>query len=596
MGNFLEQASVQNQNRFKSSWFIIPLAIILIGSIIFVFQNFVKNNGQVQGEKVANVAPQVKTMVLGGDGNGQANIATVGTVKADSKVEVVAMVNGTARGVYFKTGDTVTAKQVLISLYDSTLLANLNNAQTNAGNMQLSYDSNQRTLDENIRQAELGIRRAQESVGSVAIGLQTAEDNLANARNLQEKNKEDIKNNAVISYHNYLNAVSSGLDQVNYLLGEDKDSGQLPGISSTLGVTNLQTVTDAKNKYTLTRAVYFAQDKAGVNTDDVLAGVKAVAQLLSQTKDLIDSTIAVLNHTIANSNFPDSALMAQRSLFSNLRSTVINAQVAAQATLNSLQNVDLVNKQQLDALQNAVNIARSQLTLAQTGYDTAVAALASARKGKEQALIGAKAALDNARGQLNIIQTQAADLSVEAPIAGVVTQKSVELGGEVRAGQKLAEISQNDAVKIIVGISSEDVYKIKLGQPAAINDNLAGAVTRIDPAADAMTKKVTVEITYDNKDKKLIAETFVDVKMPVQSQSAGPLAGSFFVPLQAVSITPNETFVFIVKDGKAAKIPVELGITEGEKIEVTSGLRNGDEVITEGNKELEEGQNVQTQN
>ena len=577
MANFLEQASVQNQNRFKSSWFIIPLAIILIGSIIFVFQNFVKNNGQVQGEKVANVAPQVKTMVLGVDGNGQANIATVGTVKADSKVEVVAMVNGTARGVYFKTGDTVTAKQVLISLYDSTLLANLNNAQTNAGNMQLSYDSNQRTLD-------------------VAIGLQTAEDNLANARNLQEKNKEDIKNNAVISYHNYLNAVSSALDQVNYLLGEDKDSGQLPGISSTLGVTNLQTVTDAKNKYTLTRAVYLAQDKAGVNTDDVLAGVKAVAQLLSQTKDLIDSTIAVLNHTIANSNFPDSALMAQRSLFSNLRSTVINAQVAAQATLNSLQNVDLVNKQQLDALQNAVNIARSQLTLAQTGYDTAVAALASARKGKEQALIGAKAALDNARGQLNIIQTQAADLSVEAPIAGVVTQKSVELGGEVRAGQKLAEISQNDAVKIIVGISSEDIYKIKLGQPAAINDNLAGAVTRIDPAADAMTKKVTVEITYDNKDKKLIAETFVDVKMPVQSQSAGPLAGSFFVPLQAVSITPNETFVFIVKDGKAAKIPVELGITEGEKIEVTSGLRNGDEVITEGNKELEEGQNVQTQN
>ena len=121
-----------------------------------------------------------------------------------------------------------------------------------------------------------------------------------------------------------------------------------------------------------------------------------------------------------------------------------------------------------------------------------------------------------------------------------------------------------------------------------INDNLEGIITRIDPSADATTKKVTVEITYDNKDKKLIAETFVNVKIPVNGEQ-GMASNNFFIPLQAIAITPNEKFVFIVKDGKAAKIAVELGITEGEKIEVRNGLKNGDEVIVEGNKELEEG-------
>ncbi len=594
MNNFLEQAPPEpKQHWFKSSWLIMPLVIILIGSIIFVGQKLIKSDGQVQGEKIVSPVKLVKTMVLSPDNNGQTNITTVGTVKADSKVDVVAMVNGTVRGIYFKVGDIVSANQVLVSLYDSTLLANLNNAQTNVSNMQLSYDSNQRSLDENIRQAELGVRRAQESAASAEIGLQTAQDNLTNTQNLQAKNKEDINNNAIISYYNYLNTAVGVLDQINYILAAEKDSSQLAGVSFTLGVKNLQTLNDAKNDYLTVRHLYNQLNERAVDNSYLIDATRSVAALLNQIKILIDDTLTVLNNTIASASFSESALVAQKNSFLGLRSNIIGAQSAAQATLNSLQNIDLTNKQQLDALENAVKIARSQLTLANTGSETASAAFNGAQKNKEQALVGAKAALDNARGQLNIIQTQVADLSLKAPIAGIISQKSVELGSEARAGQILAEVSQSDAVKIVIGISSADVYRIKLGQKAVINDNLEGIVTRIDPAADITTKKVTVEITYDNKDKKLIPETFMDVKLPVSGQSAGPLSGSFFLPLPAVSITPSETFVFLLKEGKASKVLVELGAAEGEKIEVTSGLRNGDEVIVEGNKELEDGNLVE---
>ncbi|MFA6551266.1 MAG: efflux RND transporter periplasmic adaptor subunit [Patescibacteria group bacterium] len=585
--NFLNQKNKINlKSRLKHPAVIIAAIIILLGTNIFAAQKLFVNQGKIQGEKLVNAAKQVKTMELGVDGNGQANIETTGTVKADNQVDIFALAAGTVKGIYFKTGDKVSAGQLLVSIYDSTIAASLANAQTSVNNMQLSLNSNERTLAENIKQAELGVKRAQESIESAKIGLQTAQDNLANGQNLQEKSKEDIKNNAVIAYYNYLNAVNNALDQINYLIGAEKDGMQLPGVALTLGVKNSQTLTDAKNRYLSIDDIYQQQTQVEINGDNIMAGSASTVKLLSQTKDLIDATIIVLNNTIANSNFIESALVSQKNSFSGLRTTIINTQTAAQATLNSLQNIDLTNKREIDTLQNAVNISQNQLTLAQTGYDTAVGALQSAKEGKDQALVGSKAALDNARGQFNVLQTQAADLAVKAPIAGQITQKSVEIGSEMSIGKKVAQISQTDAVKIVTGISSADIYKIKIGDKANINEKLQGVITNIDPAADSATKKVTVEISYDNKNKDLIPETLVNVKIPVNGE-LGISGGSFFVPLQAVAITPNEKFVFIIKDGKAIKVAVESGMTEGEKIEIKNGLKNGDQVVVEGNKELE---------
>jgi len=56
--------------------------------------------------------------------------------------------------------------------------------------------------------------------------------------------------------------------------------------------------------------------------------------------------------------------------------------------------------------------------------------------------------------------------------------------------------------------------------------------------------------------------------------------------LKAVTITQTEKYVFLVKDGKAVKTSVELGESEGDKIEVVSGLQDGDEIIIEGNRGL----------
>jgi membrane fusion protein, multidrug efflux system len=112
-----------------------------------------------------------------------------------------------------------------------------------------------------------------------------------------------------------------------------------------------------------------------------------------------------------------------------------------------------------------------------------------------------------------------------------------------------------------------------------------------------MTKKVKVEIAFDNVDKKLIPETFIDITIPIDGTGRSEFTeGRFFVPLKAVTITQTENFVFLNKENIAIKTSVEIGETLGDKVEIMVGLSNDDELIIEGNRGLEGDEKVQISN
>ena len=119
-------------------------------------------------------------------------------------------------------------------------------------------------------------------------------------------------------------------------------------------------------------------------------------------------------------------------------------------------------------------------------------------------------------------------------------------------------------------------------------------ISSIAPAADPITKKVKIEISYNNKNQDLIPGTFVEITIPVK-QTAKSKEGSFFIPLRALNITQSEAYVFIVKEGLAHKIAIKTGESSGELIEVLSGLEPNNELIIAGGKSLEDQEKVNTQ-
>ena len=585
--------------------------ILILGAIflaaIIIFNKQDSNTENIQKEEISTQSTKtVEIFTLTNNVNDVSPIEVVGEVKASTKIDVVALAQGTLKSVNFKVGDEVLVNKVLANLYNSANLVNLSNARVNYNNVQNNLNATRKINEENIRQAEISVQKAQESIKTAEIGLKTAQDNLVNAQTIQTKNNQDTKQNAVISFGDYINDIDNTLNQANYIIQADSNQPQLAGISDTLSVKNTQSLINAKEIYSQTLKTLNQLKNIMPSQATITSDIQKAINGLTQGKNLIDNTTDVLNNTVTSIDFSGASLNTQKTTFNTLNSSLIGSISDAKATLQSLENIDLTNKQELDSLKNIVSTSENQLSIANIAYDTAVSALENAKQYKEQNIVSAQTSLDGSLGQLNLARIQTGDLRVKAPISGVITKKYVEIGAEVSPGTKIAEISQTNELKIEVNLSSEDIYKIKADiQDILINDTYRAKISHIDPVADAITKKVKVEIIFDNQYNDLIPGTFAKVKItpqdiffdmpiPVIKDEFNNSMQFFLVPLKAVIIDQNENYIFINQNDLATKINVVTGDVKGEQIIVTGTLKVGDEVIIKGNRDLKDGDKIIT--
>ncbi len=241
----------------------------------------------------------------------------------------------------------------------------------------------------------------------------------------------------------------------------------------------------------------------------------------------------------------------------------------------------LRNKERMDRLIKENAVSEMQREKIQLGYDAAAAQLEQARAG------------------LNLAQ-HALDVSImRAPFAGVVASKNAEVGDVINpmmggfgggAGGVLT-LMDYSRVKIAMAVSSEDIGRIRKGQEAVLRvgslpgREFRGTVRIVNLTADPLSKKFGVEVVIDNPDAALRPGTFGDLVFEVQSHE-----NALVVPQKAIL---ENTYVFIVEDGKAVKKNVALGLQNTTMVEVLDGLAEGALVVVQGNFGLEEGAAVQ---
>jgi len=280
-----------------------------------------------------------------------------------------------------------------------------------------------------------------------------------------------------------------------------------------------------------------------------------------------------------------------------------------------VQEGDRVAKGQLLAELETESI-RLQLRQAQAGVAVAEAAYADALRNKERmdrllkeqavseqqrekvqlAYDAAAAQLEQARAGLNLAQ-HALDISImTAPFAGVIASKNSEVGNVINpmmggfggGAGGVVTLMDFSRVKTVVAVSSEDIGRIRKGQPAVLRvagRDFPGVVRVVNLTADPSSKKFGVEAAFDNPDGLLRPGTFGDVVFELESHE-----NAMVVPQKAVL---ENSYVFVVEGGKAIKKPVTLGLQNTTMIEVLSGLSEGLPVVVEGNYGLEEGAAVQ---
>jgi RND family efflux transporter MFP subunit len=582
------------KNKYKKIIYIIVLFLFILVIMKIAFSS---KNKEIKEEsiKITPVFSQ-KIKDLNYDGS---LIKTVGSVKAELSIDVVALSPGTVKGVYFEVGNEVGINSILAELNNNSSLTNLNNAQTNFLNTENNFQAIQNLNEQSIKQAGIGIQNAQERVSAAEINLKTIRQSLENAKALKIKNNADTLNSAQTSYFTFLNKIHDLIDQSNNVL-PIKDEIQIDEIKNVLGVKDLSSLNEAKKTYALAEKNYNNLKDLQITSFNITEMMEKMADNLKIGKKLTDDTVLVLENTISSSAFSQSSLDSLKNTFYNLRSGIISSQTQAENLLYSLENLDLLYNSEIDALENSVLASENQLKQAQTALENSLINLESAKKSAEQQNLSSKSGIDNARGQYNLALSQAKELSIKAPISGIITQKYIEIGAEINPGQKIAEISQNDNLKIEASLSPKDIYKIDKNQEILINDIFKGHIISINPAADPISKKVKVTILFNNENKDLIQGTFVEIKISTKKLSKTN-SDSFYIPLSSVIITQNEKYIFGIEkeeDGSlvAQKIIIESRNIEGELIEILNTLNPEMEVITEGAKLLKDGEAISIKN
>ncbi|MGB3027676.1 efflux RND transporter periplasmic adaptor subunit [Paradevosia shaoguanensis] len=271
--------------------------------------------------------------------------------------------------------------------------------------------------------------------------------------------------------------------------------------------------------------------------------------------------------------------------------SVLAGQVIAQIDIRDLR---LALNQQVANL----NATKAQLTLARTQLDNAQA-LFDRGTGSKANLDSAQANVNALSAQTDALQTQVdtaeraiQNASITAPFAGIIASRSAEPGQSVTSGSPLVTLVDLSVMEVQAIAPLSDSASLKEGQRATLTvegipqQTFEASVDRISPVAIENTRSTPVFLTLKNPDGIFRGGMFTTGSIVVD-EAKDALA----VPLSALREDKQGDFVLAVADGKLVRQAVEKGRqwSTGNLVQILSGLKAGDVVVTGRLPELEPG-------
>jgi cobalt-zinc-cadmium efflux system membrane fusion protein len=179
-----------------------------------------------------------------------------------------------------------------------------------------------------------------------------------------------------------------------------------------------------------------------------------------------------------------------------------------------------------------------------------------------------------------------ADVVVPAPIAGVITSRSANLGQVVGMGDALFVVTDLSEVWVVGDLYEQDFPRVRVGSEATLTTpaypelRLQGRVSYIDPRVDPQTRTAKVRVAVANPDRQLRLEMYMT--MVFSTASGTPVV---VVPRAAVQTIGGRQVVFVAvpdEEGRFLQRTVQLGRGLSDSYSVLKGLEPGEVVVTEG--------------
>jgi RND family efflux transporter MFP subunit len=209
----------------------------------------------------------------------------------------------------------------------------------------------------------------------------------------------------------------------------------------------------------------------------------------------------------------------------------------------------------------------------------------------------AKASLDATQQQLGVsnatrsrLETMSGYEQIIAPFTGVVTKRYADTGTLIQAGQDnntntlpVVQVAESDLLRLRMPVPEGDVPYIQVGGEVQVKVNatghtFTGKIIRFSRALDTNTRTMLTEVDVPNRDLSLNPGMYAETTIQLQQKN-----DALILPAQAVVQSGEQSYVLVVDaTNHVEKRNVTLGIQTSNRVEITSGLQTGDNVIASG--------------
>lgn len=256
---------------------------------------------------------------------------------------------------------------------------------------------------------------------------------------------------------------------------------------------------------------------------------------------------------------------------------------------------ELLMRIDVDALKAAIDRIKATVRMKED--------VAKRRRNLQKGGMISQEALDTAlteltQAQCNLLEAQEhyEQGFVRSPINGVVNKRYVDPGEFVQRGNPVADLVDNNTIRIYVNVPEMDIRYLKVGQKVHVKidaypeSSWTGQIDFVALKADRATKTFSVRVVVENSDGRIRPGMIAHVAFLRRL-----IPHALAAPLFAIVDKGGERIVFVEQDGQAQARTITVGVIHGDKAEIVKGLRAGEKLIVTGQHDVEEGTRVSVQ-
>lgn len=526
----------------KKKWMLIGVAavVVVVGAMT------------VSGKRKADVLPQV-TVQEAVKQDVTSTVETSGTVESLKVKTYFSPVNASISSLPYQTGDVVKKGDALVSFDTDSLEQDNEKSQLNkTATVNGSKDTAQKAVE------------SAQKVKDAQAELPTLEQNVKN-------------------YQEYVASLKTAIADRTRSLTEDSSKAS-SDISVELTKAQAELTKMQENMSNLTALQQEQETKITELTTEISETKKEGGDASEAEKQLNN-----LNDALKQTK---NQIKEQQNYIDEQNDTITQLNVQQIEIQNNTK--DASSDEQIVAWQNELEDATTKLSELQSELSEKK----TVAEGSTDAEL-TQAAKDQLEATDNLAELEASSTQellekgrqgIRADFAGIISKEEISEGTSATQGMELVTVSSNEEVAVNVSVSKYDYDKLKEGQKASVSiagHTYTGSVSSISKVAVTNEKGapvISAKVEIENPDENIFLG--VEAKVSIQTDTAKNVV---CVPASAVNTATDSTFCYILKDGVVAKQKITTGVTASDYIEVTNGLKAGDEVISDLPEGVEEG-------